>query len=60
VATEVTDFSHVNVVRRELGDQLIDGVLGSDFLVARSAQLDYGALTLYLQEAKAGRLKGTA
>jgi predicted aspartyl protease len=51
VEAVVTDFSHVNTARRELGDRELDGVLGSDILVARAAVLDYGALTLYLQGA---------
>jgi len=46
-----TDFSHVNAYREELGDSPFDGVLGSDILFARAAVLDYGGLTLYLQEA---------
>jgi hypothetical protein len=51
VEAVVTDFSHVNTAREELGDRTLDGVLGSDILVARAAVLDYGALTLYLQGA---------
>jgi predicted aspartyl protease len=49
----VTDFSHVNVAVSKEGDQPIDGVLGADLLAGRSAKMDYGALTLYLQKAKA-------
>jgi predicted aspartyl protease len=52
VEAVVTDFSHVHAARSELGDQPFDGLLGSDVLAARSAKLDYGSLTLYLQEAK--------
>jgi len=55
VEAVVTDFSHVNAYREELGDSPFDGVLGSDILAARAAVLDYGALTLYLQE---GEQKG--
>jgi predicted aspartyl protease len=53
VEAVVTDFSHVHAARSELGDQPFDGILGSDILAAQSAKLDYGSLTLYLQEAKA-------
>jgi hypothetical protein len=49
VEVVVTDLSHVNGAREELGDGRIDGLLGSDILVARAAVLDYGAVTLYLQ-----------
>src|SRR5262245_40777737 len=47
VEAVVTDFSHVHAARNEMGDQPLDGFLGSDVLAARSAVLDYGALTLY-------------
>jgi predicted aspartyl protease len=50
VEAVVTDFSHVHAARRELGDQPFDGIVGADVLAARSAKLDYGSLTLYLQE----------
>jgi predicted aspartyl protease len=53
VEAVVTDFGHVHAARSELGDQPFDGILGADVLTARSAKLDYGNLTLYLQEAKA-------
>jgi len=53
VEAVVTDFSHVQAARSELGDQPFDGILGSDVLAARSAKLDCGGLTLYLQEATA-------
>ena len=52
VEAAMMDFSHVNKVRERRGDRLFDGVLGSDILVARAAVLDYGGLTLYLQEAE--------
>jgi predicted aspartyl protease len=50
VEAAVTDFSHVNAAREELGDSRFDGVLGADILVARAAVLDYGKWTLYLRE----------
>jgi hypothetical protein len=50
LATVVTDFSLANAYRAELGDGPFDGLLGADILVARAAVLDYGGLTLYLQE----------
>jgi predicted aspartyl protease len=53
VEAVVTDFSHVQRGRSELGDQPFDGILATDVLSARSAKLDYGILTLYLQVAKA-------
>jgi predicted aspartyl protease len=52
VEAMMIDFSHVHAARSELGDQPFDGILGADVLSARSAKLDYGSLTLYLQEAK--------
>jgi hypothetical protein len=50
VEAVVTDFSRVNTAREQLGDRPLDGLLGSDILVARAAVLDYGAMTLYLKE----------
>jgi hypothetical protein len=58
VEAVVTDFSHVNAYREELGDSPFDGVLGSDILAARAAVLDYGALTLYLQQGEQRRPEG--
>jgi hypothetical protein len=52
VEAVVTDFSHVHAARSEMGDRSFDGILGSDILAAQSAILDYGSLSLYLQEAK--------
>jgi hypothetical protein len=49
----VIDLSHVNKLRQKRGDWPVDGVLGSDILVARAAVLDYGSLTLYIREAEA-------
>lgn len=53
VEAVMTDFSQVNAAREELGDSPFAGLLGADILVAGAAVLDFGALTLYLQEATA-------
>jgi hypothetical protein len=52
VEAVMTDFSHVHAARSGLGDQPFDGILGCDVLAARSAKLDFGSLTLYLQGTK--------
>jgi predicted aspartyl protease len=62
VEAVVTDFGHVNGARVELGDGPFDGLLGADVLAARAAVLDYGTLTLYLQqgEQNGSRVKSMA
>ena len=46
----VVDLSQVNRVLQRMGDGQVDGILGSDALVAREAVIDYGNRSLYLKE----------
>lgn len=45
----VLDLSEVNRILERLGNAPVDGIIGADVLMARSAVIDYGTLGLYFK-----------
>lgn len=44
----IMDLKHVNDSFKEIGNELIDAVLGADILISRNCVIDYKGLNLYI------------
>ena len=49
--TWIVDFSYINMLVEMKGEELCDGVLGTDILTRKSAVIDYKGRNLYLKGA---------
>src|SRR5882672_2208945 len=49
--TWIVDFSYINMLVEMKGEELCDGVLGTDILARKSAVIDYKGHNLYLKVA---------
>ena len=49
--TWIVDFSYINMLVEMKGEELCDGVLGTDILTRKSALIDYKGRNLYLKVA---------
>src|SRR5256885_10039432 len=47
--TWIVDFSYINMLVEMKGEELCDGVLGTDILTRKSAVIDYKGRNLYLK-----------